>query len=96
MIREAREEAGIAIRPEDLTFACTLHRHSTGGARVDFFFETRRWSGDIVNTEPDKCGGLTFFRYGAWPENIIPCVREALDANAAGVRYLEADWPEHG
>ena len=40
LVREAEEEAGIRVEPEDLEFVSVLHRH-TGGRRIylDFFFK---------------------------------------------------------
>ena len=53
-IREAREEAGIEIRPSDIEVVGVMHRRA-GDERVSFFLAASKWSGDIVNAEPDKC-----------------------------------------
>jgi 8-oxo-dGTP pyrophosphatase MutT (NUDIX family) len=59
-IREAREECGIEISPEDLEVVGVMHRKS-GDERVDFFVATTRWAGTITNNEPHKCDDLRWF-----------------------------------
>ena len=56
-IREAPEEIGVMIDPQDMLFAGVFHRHE-GDERVDFFFHVRNWMGDPLNAEPGKCDDL--------------------------------------
>ena len=46
--REAREEAGIELAPDDLAFAQVVHR-ADRGQRVGFFFSALRWRGEPRN-----------------------------------------------
>ena len=46
--REAREEAGIELGPDDLSFAQVVHR-ADRGQRVSFFFAALRWRGEPRN-----------------------------------------------
>ncbi len=85
MIREAREEAGIAIAPEDLTVVGVMHRRSAE-ERIDFFLAARRWTGEVTNREPGKCDELAWFDLDALPANVIPYVRRAFD------NYREGHW----
>jgi 8-oxo-dGTP diphosphatase len=78
-IREAREEAGIALDPADLTVTGVMHRRADDGERIDFFLTAARWSGAITNAEPHKCDDLAWFALDALPANVIPYVRRALD-----------------
>ena len=78
-IREAREEAGIALDLADLTVAGVMHRRADDGERIDFFLTAARWSGAITNAEPHKCDELAWFPLDALPANVIPYVRRALD-----------------
>ena len=57
-IRGARDELGVDIDPADLRLVHVMHNRS---GRVSFFFEVARWSGDIINAEPDKCAALDWF-----------------------------------
>lgn len=82
MIREAREEIGIELTPEDLEFVHFSYRlkHDATGDRVDVFFKANRWSGELRNTEPEKCDDLQWFALDAFPSNMTPHVREAFKA----------------
>ena len=75
-IREAREELGVDIDPADLRMAHVMHQRS---GRVSFFFDVARWSGDIVNAEPDKCKALDWFADDRLPSNMVRYARVALD-----------------
>ncbi|WP_459755796.1 NUDIX domain-containing protein [Streptomyces sennicomposti] len=61
LVREAYEETGLVVDPNDVRAAVTVHhRAPAGGARVGFFFEVRRWSGTpgatspVLNQHPDR------------------------------------------
>jgi 8-oxo-dGTP pyrophosphatase MutT (NUDIX family) len=74
-IREAKEELGIDIHPADLVLLHVMH-HRTG--RLALFFEATKWSGEIVNAEPDKCEQLDWIAEERLPENMVPYARAAL------------------
>lgn len=84
-IREAQEEVGIEISPQDLQVVGVMHRKSTD-ERIDFFLATGSWSGEITNREPDRCDQLAWFDLGELPENVVPYVGRALD------NYLRGNW----
>ncbi|TCP54741.1 ADP-ribose pyrophosphatase YjhB (NUDIX family) [Tumebacillus sp. BK434] len=84
-IREAREEAGVEIVPEDVQVVGVMHRLSND-ERVDFFVAVERWTGQIRNMEPDKCDDLRWFAWDDLPDNIIPYVRRALQ------NYRQGNW----
>lgn len=94
--REAKEEIGITIDPNDLTFACTQHRWSPDPtnphARVGFYFTPRQWEGTITNMELDKCDDLQFFPLDALPPNTIEHVRDAIECYRRGDSYTEFNW----
>jgi 8-oxo-dGTP pyrophosphatase MutT (NUDIX family) len=95
-IREAREEAGIAIAPDNLRVVGVMHRFSqraTGpDERINFFVAAERWSGAIVNAEPEKCGDLSWFAVDALPSNTIPYVRRAIANYRAGRWFDSFGW----
>ncbi|UQZ36647.1 NUDIX hydrolase [Paenibacillus sp. PK3_47] len=84
--REAAEECGISIAPEDLQMISVMHINTSYGERVDFFFAAHEWNGEVRNCEPDKCDDLRWFPLGQLPVNLIPFIRQALD------NYLEGVW----
>ncbi|MEU7833998.1 NUDIX domain-containing protein [Nonomuraea sp. NPDC049129] len=67
-VREAREEVGVTIRPEDLEFAHVMHRAPD---RVGLFFVARKWTGEPYNAEPHKCAALAWRPLGQLPDDTI-------------------------
>lgn len=60
-VRETREETGIALDPEALRLAVSVHQRNPGGhARIGFAFEPGTWSGEPANTEPHKHSELVW------------------------------------
>ena len=79
VIREAEEEVGIKINPDDLIFIHVMHRHEEGNFEyIDFYFSLDRWEGDPVNNEPNKASKVEWFDLHALPKNTIPNVRAAI------------------
>ena len=90
-IREAAEEAGVAIAAGSLELCHVLHRLSDRES-VGFFFRCRRWSGAPYNREPHKCDDLRWFPTVALPGNTIPYIRQAITLGLAGRPYSEFGW----
>jgi 8-oxo-dGTP diphosphatase len=93
MAREAMEEAGIKINPEDLVLAHITHRFHLD-ERVAFFFTTAKWEGILNNMEPDKCDDLSWFPVDSMPTNMVPYVRNAIEQYLKGSIYSEFGWKE--
>lgn len=89
MIRETKEEIGIDIAPGDLRHVYTMHRlgDDPSDEYVDLFFECQKWSGDVRNLEPEKCGELRWVDINDLPENILEHVKVALLNYPKGVTY---------
>ncbi len=95
VIREAREEIGISLAPEDLALTHVCHHFDPdGNARIGLYFTTRRWTGEPINAEPDKCTKLAWHPLDALPDNTVGYARHAITAAAGGVLYSEHDWPD--
>ncbi|MET8694566.1 NUDIX domain-containing protein [Streptomyces bauhiniae] len=85
LIREAREETGVVIDRADVRAAVTVHHREPGGsARVGFFFEVRRWSGEPRVMEPDVCDAMAWVPLDAPPAATVAYCRAGLDAYRAG------------
>lgn len=93
MAREAMEEAGIKIVPEDLILAHITHRTHLD-ERVSFFFTTTKWEGIPQNMEPDKCDDLSWFPVDSMPFNMVPYVRNAIEQYLKREIYSEFGWKE--
>ena len=90
-VREAREEVGVDIAPEDVEVVGVMHRKSND-ERIDWFVAIHRWTGEIRNAEPDKCDDLAWFAPNHLPPNIIPYVRRAIENYARGVWFDSFGW----
>jgi mutator protein MutT len=86
--REIQEEVGVIVRAEDLEFAHVMHQYENH-EYVDFYFAVKEWVGEIVNSEPEKCDDLQWFEIESLPTNIVPNVKQALEAYKDGVGYSE-------
>ena len=89
--REAAEEIGLHIKPEDMLFSSVMHRID-GDERVDFFVQIQAWNGEPANTEPDKCDELRWVSVHALPDNVIPYVRKAIRNHHDEIRFDEFGW----
>jgi 8-oxo-dGTP diphosphatase len=95
IVREAKEEAGIILKPKDLKVSLVMHRDSLKGMeageneRIDIFFTTENWEGKIENKEPNKCDDLSWFPLDNIPENTIDYVRSAIENYKNKVFYSE-------
>jgi ADP-ribose pyrophosphatase YjhB (NUDIX family) len=81
-IREAKEEVGVDIAPENLRLVHVMHRYSVEPEpheRIDLSFETAKWRGELTNAEPDKCDDMGWFAISNLPKNTIPETRHALE-----------------
>jgi 8-oxo-dGTP diphosphatase len=90
-VREAREEIGVELAPDDVRVVGVMHRRSTD-ERVDWFVTCERWSGEIRNAEPAKCNDLRWVDLQALPRNTIPYIRRAIDNFLSGRWYDSYGW----
>ncbi|UKS29161.1 NUDIX domain-containing protein [Paenibacillus sp. HWE-109] len=91
-IREAREEAGVVIEPEDIEIIGVMHRKNTTSEWVDFFLKAHSWQGEIRNQEPEKCEQLKWFPAKQLPDNMVSYIRTALDNKQQGVWFESVGW----
>ncbi len=94
MIREAKEEIGIGLDAADLKLVHTMNRRIPGNERVDFFFTAKEWQGNPKIMETDKCDDLSWFDLNNLPENIIPCIKQAIDSFLSNIVYSEREGYE--
>jgi ADP-ribose pyrophosphatase YjhB (NUDIX family) len=87
-VRECKEEIGVDVRGEDLTFFHLSHRLSRKNY-YDIYFLVKAYSGVPTIMEPEKASELKWFALDALPSDMIPCRREALTAYKEGRTYGE-------
>lgn len=94
MIREAMEEVGVSVRPEDLHMTHVMYRapSDSTGTRADFFFDAASWEGEPRNCEPHKCDEVAWFPLDRLPENTVGYLVEAIAASKHGIPLLERGW----
>ena len=91
MIREAKEEIGIDLNAEDLEFVHLAYRprHDPTDNRIDIFFRAKRWGGEVVNCEPEKCDDMQWIAPSDPPDNMTQYVRNALQSMQQGIYSSE-------
>ena len=91
VIREAKEELGIDVAPEDVSFAHIVHNLVGENKRMDFYFRITSFKGNIQNIEPTKCSKMAFFTKDNLPplEKIAPTTLQALNHIWNHVSYSE-------
>jgi 8-oxo-dGTP pyrophosphatase MutT (NUDIX family) len=91
MVREAKEEAGIDLKPENLRFVHLVHtlKRGNGEEYLDIFYEASKWDGEVTNTEPHKCSDLSWFQKDNLPKNMIPVIKSVLNKVNSGEYYSE-------
>jgi 8-oxo-dGTP pyrophosphatase MutT (NUDIX family) len=87
-IREAEEEVGIRLDPQDLSCVHVMHhRNGSDSPRIGFFFRADRWDGEPVNREPHKCGELVWHAFHEVPGDAVPYPAEAIRRIADGTSF---------
>lgn len=94
LLREAREEVGLELTLDELTFRHVLHRSSADDREYsDYFFSAELAHHQPFNAEPDKCDDLSWFPGDDLPSNMVPAVRQVLThIFSNGPVYSEFGW----
>lgn len=91
-IREAKEEAGVDIKPQDLQVIGITHRKSEDQEWVDFYLKVHSWTGALRNCEPEKCEELKWFPLDDLPQDMIPYVRHAVEKSHSELWFDSYGW----
>jgi 8-oxo-dGTP diphosphatase len=93
-VREAKEEAGVVVTPDQLRLVMVCHRKESNETMswVDVFFEATEWEGEVINAEPDQHSAVEWLDLDNLPENVIPPLRLTLEQITAGVSFYELGW----
>ncbi|MER7780436.1 NUDIX domain-containing protein [Streptomyces sp. NPDC096191] len=96
LVREAKEEAGLTIAPEDVDLVHTVHHVDAPHARprIALVFRVRSWTGDPEVLEPDRCVKWRWWKPQDLPAEVVPYTRQAIDAIHRGRPYSEQGWGE--
>lgn len=94
MVREAKEEIGVDLEPNNLELIHVMNRKIPNDERLDFFFSAKKWLGEPKIMETDKCDDLSWFELNNLPKNIIPYIRQAIDCLLNNIIYSEREGYE--
>jgi len=83
MVREAKEEANIDIKQEDLNIVQVMNMRGPIDEYIHYFFVVDKYSGNVKNMEEDKCEGLSWHGLDSIPSNTIDYIKYAIE------KYLE-------
>ena len=89
--REVKEEIGVNIKQSDLTLVHVMHRKELD-IRMDFFFTVADSSQEPKNIEPEKCSEIAWFSMDALPDDVIPCIRHAIEHYRKKIFFSERGW----
>jgi len=90
-IRETFEEAKVIISSKDLKLFHLMNRHSDHDY-IDFFFSCKRWRGNPVIGEPDRCDKITWFDLNKLPDNTIDYIKQVLKYYKKGIMFSKYGW----
>ncbi|NCN28696.1 MAG: NUDIX hydrolase [Candidatus Pacebacteria bacterium CG10_big_fil_rev_8_21_14_0_10_44_54] len=90
--REMQEELCIEFDEKDISLAHVSHRNGNDHERIDFFFSTKKWRGEVTNGEPDKCDGFCWATSDSVPGNLVDYIASALKYVEAGEVYSQFGW----
>lgn len=79
MVREAEEEIGIKLKPENLKLAHVLYRKEPNEERINFFFIAENWGGKPKIMEPHKCDDLKWFEPETFLQMLFLIFKQAID-----------------
>ena len=87
---EMQEEIGITVTQQNLKPFHVIHRIAQDRQYFDIGYVITEWTGEIQNTEPDKCSALEWFAFDALPEMITTEARTFVEAyRDKGARFSE-------
>ena len=92
-VREAKEEVGLVVKPEDLKLVHILDRNAPDFHRLDFFFHCTEWEGGAVNCEPEKCSELKWVSKAEVKNEVAEYLKQVFEKiEEPGTFYSEQDW----
>jgi 8-oxo-dGTP diphosphatase len=98
LVREAAEEVGLTIHPDDARLVATVHyRNPECHARLGCFFHLASnptSQGEPVNAEPHKCAKIEWYPLDMLPENTVPYTAAGIELYRAGKTLGVVGWNE--
>lgn len=92
VIREAKEEIGIDISNEDISFAFCSYTKFKETPYSFFYFALENFEGTPSIREPEKSQDLKWFNVDNLPETLIDDVRTTIKSYLSGITFAEFGW----
>lgn len=96
VVREAREEIGITLDPDELRHTGVVHcRNPEGQGRLGLFFATPSdpaRQGEPYNAEPHKCAKLDWHPLDLLPPNTVPYTTAGIDLYRTRQPFTTLGW----
>jgi 8-oxo-dGTP diphosphatase len=96
VIREAQEEIGVTLSPDELRHAGVVHcRNPERQARLGLFFAAAsrpEHQGEPFNAEPHKCASVAWHPLALLPPNTVPYTVAGLDLYRTGQTFTILGW----
>lgn len=92
MVRETKEELGIKINENDLTYSSTIHANFEGTEYLLIAISSNVYQGTPAIMEKDKCDDLEWFDMNDLPKNLADTRRIMIENDKNGIRYSEYGW----
>ncbi len=96
VIREAREEIGVVLAPDEPQMITTVHhRNAVGLARIGLVFVVShdpQRHGEAANTEPHKCAKVEWFPVDMLPSNTYAYTAAAVVGYREDARLRLSGW----
>lgn len=89
LAREVKEETGISVDLEDMQLVHVSNDLHSKPERIDFFFLTKKWTGEVSICEPKKCDEIIWVDSDRLPKNVVPKVLLAIKGKMQGNYYSE-------
>ena len=91
VVRECKEEIGVDVQANALTFVHLQHRLSDTDDRTyyDIYFTVQNYQGEPTIMEPDKCSELVWCNINKLPEDVIECRRRVINEYLNKNHYSE-------
>lgn len=96
LVREAIEEIGLQLQPDELRLAGVVHcRNPERQGRLGLFFALEHQPnqhGQPYNAEPDKCAKIAWFPLAMLPTNTVPYTTAGLDLYQRSEPFTTLGW----
>lgn len=91
--REAHEEVGVTIAPNDLELAHVIHVQKGEQSPRDifgFYFMAQKWHGTPTNKEPDRHSEIGWFDLDNLPDKLTEHALQAIHGLTTNKKYSES------